>query len=105
MTLWFFRLTVNILSPVIGWYKVSSDWKGIAAGVAAALFVIGVEILPSGPHVCQTGATEPAHLNDDIFAHPADSRHALAVGIPFGFFQSALSTDARSSALHSEGRL
>jgi len=42
MTLWFFRLTVVILSPVIGWYKVSSDWKGIAAGVAAALFVIGV---------------------------------------------------------------
>jgi uncharacterized protein YacL len=45
MTLWFFRLTVIILSPVIGWYKVSSDWKGIAAGVAAALFVIGVEII------------------------------------------------------------
>jgi len=44
MTLWFFRLTVILLSPVIGWYKVSSDWKGIAAGVAAALFVIGVEI-------------------------------------------------------------
>ncbi len=44
MTLWFFRLTVIILSPIIGWYKVSSDWKGIAAGVAAALFVIGVEI-------------------------------------------------------------
>jgi len=44
MTLWFFRLTVIILSPVIGWYKVSSDWRGIAAGVAAALFVIGVEI-------------------------------------------------------------
>jgi len=44
MTLWFFRLTVVILSPVIGWYKVSSDWRGIAAGVAAALFVIGVEI-------------------------------------------------------------
>ena len=40
MTLWFFRLTVIILSPVIGWYKVSSDWRGIAAGVAAALFVI-----------------------------------------------------------------
>jgi len=44
MTLWFFRLTVVILSPVIGWYKVSPDWRGIAAGVAAALFVIGVEI-------------------------------------------------------------
>lgn len=39
MTLWFFRLTVIILSPVIGWYKVSSDWKGIAAGVIAAMFV------------------------------------------------------------------
>src|SRR5258708_11054793 len=44
MTLWFFRLTVIVMSPIIGWYKVSSDWKGIAAGVAAALFVIGVEI-------------------------------------------------------------
>lgn len=44
MTLWFFRLTVILLTPVIGWYKVSSDWKGIAAGVVAALFVIGVEI-------------------------------------------------------------
>src|SRR5687768_16445721 len=44
MTLWFFRLTVVVLSPIIGWYKVSSDWKGIAAGVVAALFVIGVEI-------------------------------------------------------------
>ena len=44
MTLWFFRLTVIILSPVIGCYKVSSDWRGIAAGVVAALFVIGVEI-------------------------------------------------------------
>lgn len=44
MTLWFFRLTVIILSPIIGWYKVSSDWKGIAAGVIAAMFVIGVEI-------------------------------------------------------------
>jgi len=44
MTLWFFRLTVVILSPVLGWYTVSSDWRGIAAGVGAALFVIGVEI-------------------------------------------------------------
>jgi len=44
MTLWFFRLTVIILSPVIGWYKVSSDWRGIAVGVGAALFVLGVEI-------------------------------------------------------------
>lgn len=33
------------------------------------------------------------------------SDRLLALGIPFGFFQSALSTDARSSALHSEGRL
>ncbi len=44
MTLWFFRLTVILMSPIIGWYKVSSDWRGIAAGVLAALFVIGVEI-------------------------------------------------------------
>src|ERR1035437_2063732 len=44
MTLRFFRLTVVVLSPIIGWYKVSSDWKGIAAGVVAALFVIGVEV-------------------------------------------------------------
>src|ERR1051326_5020536 len=44
MTLWFFRLSVVVLSPIIGWYKVSSDWKGIAAGVVAALFVIRVEV-------------------------------------------------------------
>jgi uncharacterized protein YacL len=44
MTLWFFRLTVVILSPIIGWYKVFPDWRGIAVGVLAALFVIGVEI-------------------------------------------------------------
>ena len=37
MTLWFFRLTVVFLSPVIGWYKVSSDWRGIAVlGLAEA---------------------------------------------------------------------
>lgn len=44
MTLWFFRIFVIVVSPVIGWYKVSDDWKGIAAGVIAALFIIAVEI-------------------------------------------------------------
>jgi uncharacterized protein YacL len=45
MTLWFFRLLTIIIFPVIGWFKVSSDWKGIIAGVAAAVFIIGVEII------------------------------------------------------------
>src|SRR5258708_34159607 len=44
MTLWFFRLVTVVIFPVIGWFKVSSDWKGIAVGVLAALFIIGVEI-------------------------------------------------------------
>ena len=44
MTLWFFRLVTIVSFPIIGWYKVSSDWRGIAVGVAAALFIIGVEI-------------------------------------------------------------
>jgi len=44
MTLWFFRLVTIIIFPVIGWFKVSSDWKGIAVGVGAALFIIAVEI-------------------------------------------------------------
>ncbi len=44
MTWWFFRIFVVVVSPVIGWYKVSSDWRGIVAGVLAALFVISVEI-------------------------------------------------------------
>ncbi len=44
MTLWVFRLITIILFPVIGWFKVSSDWKGIIVGVIAALFIISVEI-------------------------------------------------------------
>src|SRR5436305_10997705 len=44
MTLWFFRLITVVIFPVIGWFKISSDWKGIAVGVVAALFIIGVEI-------------------------------------------------------------
>ncbi len=45
MTLWFLRLVVVTASPIIGWYKISSDWRGILIGVAAAIFVIGVEIV------------------------------------------------------------
>jgi len=45
MMWWFIRLTTIIVFPVIGWYKISNDWRGIAAGVVAALFIIGVEIL------------------------------------------------------------
>lgn len=44
MTLWFFRLVTIIIFPVIGWFKISSDWKGIAVGVGVALFIIAVEI-------------------------------------------------------------
>lgn len=45
MLWWSIRLFTIIIFPVIGWYKVSNDWRGIAAGVVAALFIIGVEIL------------------------------------------------------------
>jgi uncharacterized protein YacL len=44
MTLWFFRLATIIIFPVIGWFKISSDWKGIAIGVVVGLFIIAVEI-------------------------------------------------------------
>lgn len=44
MTLWFFRLLTIVVLPIIGWFKVSADWKGIAVGVVMALFIIGVEI-------------------------------------------------------------
>src|SRR5947207_210252 len=30
MTLWFFRLVTIVIFPVIGWFKISPDWKGIA---------------------------------------------------------------------------
>lgn len=45
MTLWVFRLITIVIGPVIGWYKISSDAKGIAIGVGAALFIIAVEII------------------------------------------------------------
>ena len=45
MTLWFFRILAVIVGPVIGWYEISQDWKGILIGVAAALFIIAVEII------------------------------------------------------------
>ena len=45
MTLWFFRILAIVVGPVIGWYEISNDWKGILIGVGAALFIIGVEII------------------------------------------------------------
>jgi hypothetical protein len=44
MTLWFFRIVAILIGPVIGWYEISNDWKGILIGVGAALFIIAVEI-------------------------------------------------------------
>jgi len=44
MTLWFIRLATIITFPIIGWFKVSSDWRGIALGVGVALFIIAAEI-------------------------------------------------------------
>jgi uncharacterized protein YacL len=45
MTLWFFRIVAIVVGPVIGWYAISQDWKGILIGVGAALFIILVEIV------------------------------------------------------------
>ncbi len=45
MLWWFIRLTLIVTLPVIGWFKVSNDWIGIAAGFGAALFIIAVEII------------------------------------------------------------
>lgn len=45
MMLWFVRLLAILVGPVIGWYKISNDAKGIAMGVLAALFIILIEIV------------------------------------------------------------
>lgn len=45
MIWWMFRVAMIIGFPVIGWYKVSTDWKGIMVGVAVALVMIGIEII------------------------------------------------------------
>lgn len=44
MTLWVFRVMTIVIFPFIGWFKVAPDWRGIAAGFGAALFIIAVEI-------------------------------------------------------------
>jgi uncharacterized protein YacL len=45
MSLWLMRLLAIVIFPIIGWYQVSSDAKGIIVGVAAALVIIGAEII------------------------------------------------------------
>jgi uncharacterized protein YacL len=45
MTLWVLRILTIIIGPIIGWFEISSDWKGIAIGVTAALLIIAVEII------------------------------------------------------------
>src|SRR4051812_45208805 len=45
MTLWVLRILTIVIGPIIGWFEISSDWKGIAIGVAAALLIIAVEIV------------------------------------------------------------
>ena len=44
MILWFFRILAIVVGPVIGWFEIAADWKGILVGVGAALFIIAVEI-------------------------------------------------------------
>jgi uncharacterized protein YacL len=44
MTLWFIRVATIVTFPIIGWFKISEDWRGIALGVAVALFIIAAEI-------------------------------------------------------------
>ncbi len=45
MMMWIMRLLTILVFPIIGWFKISSDAKGIGVGVVAALFIIGVEII------------------------------------------------------------
>jgi uncharacterized protein YacL len=45
MTFWILRLVAIVLAPVIGWFTISSDWKGIAVGVGLAIVIIWIEIL------------------------------------------------------------
>ena len=45
MFIWIIRSMIIIAGPVIGWFQISKDAKGILIGVAVALVVIFVEIL------------------------------------------------------------
>lgn len=45
MFIWIIRSMIIIAGPVIGWFQISKDAKGILIGVAVALAVIFVEIL------------------------------------------------------------
>src|SRR3954464_10929528 len=45
MTFWILRLVTIILAPIIAWFTVSSDWKGIAVGVVLAILIIAIEII------------------------------------------------------------
>ncbi|MEW6557087.1 MAG: hypothetical protein AB1349_07010 [Elusimicrobiota bacterium] len=45
MLIWIIRAVVIIAGPVVGWFQISKDAKGILIGVAVALLVIFVEIL------------------------------------------------------------
>ena len=45
MFIWIIRSLIIIAGPVIGWFQISKDAKGILIGVAVALTVIFVEIL------------------------------------------------------------
>lgn len=44
MIWWILRLAVVVVFPTIGWFM-SQDWKGVACGFAAALFVIAAEVV------------------------------------------------------------
>ncbi len=45
MFIWLIRSLVIIAGPVIGWFQISKDAKGILIGVAAALLVLFIEFI------------------------------------------------------------
>lgn len=43
--LWTFRVIALIGAPALTYHQISSDWKGVAAGAAAGLLLVGMEFL------------------------------------------------------------
>ena len=43
MLIWIFRMTALIGAPAIAYNQISSDWKGIAAGAAIGVILVGME--------------------------------------------------------------
>ena len=45
MLVWIFRIIALVGAPALTYYQISSDWKGIAAGLAVGIIIVGMEFL------------------------------------------------------------